>query len=134
MPDRSWGRGKCACSLTEIWCHSMAAPSAAVVVWERRYIHQAQGPGTPGKNDPRQTLSHPAVATPRRCPDCESASALDVHRRRNVTPAPKPSAAALRYAAPVSDARATASTTGVSIARRLTVLCPRALERRKPSV
>jgi hypothetical protein len=36
---------------------------------------------------------------------CESASALDVHRRRKLTPASKPSAAVLRYAAPVFDAR-----------------------------
>lgn len=31
MPDRSWGRGKYLCFLTEIWCHSMTAPGTGVI-------------------------------------------------------------------------------------------------------
>jgi hypothetical protein len=31
MPDRSWGRGKYLCFLTEIWCHSMPAPGTGVI-------------------------------------------------------------------------------------------------------
>jgi hypothetical protein len=30
MPDRSWGRGKYLCFLTEFWCHSMAARGTGV--------------------------------------------------------------------------------------------------------